>query len=138
MPEVMAHTGKIKLLVILLSFQHPFRNDVMRKRRFSPFQSLKEDFGTSDEETTLGEPGVGDKYARGCPLGSQQNLGAGNSFPHPEEISSLLQTPLWKKLKGHEENLPPNTQRVNLEAREQEMTFLLAVSIQPRIKTWAL
>lgn len=97
MPEVMAHTGKIKLLVILLSFQHPFRNDVMRKRRFSPFQSLKEDFGTSDEGTTLGEPGVGDKYAEGCPLGSQQNLGAGNTFPHPEEISSLLQTPLWGK-----------------------------------------
>lgn len=59
-----------------------------------------------------------------CPCENQQNLGAGKTFPPPEETSSLLQTPLWgKNLSGKRQNLPLNMQKVNLEACEQEMTF---------------
>lgn len=65
-------------------------------------------------------------------------MGAGKSFPHPEEISSLLQTALHgEKLEQQDAKAFPMTGYLETAACEQEMAFLLAVSIQPTIKIWA-
>ena len=67
-------------------------------------------------------------------------VGAGKSFPRPEEIYNLLQTTLHgEELEQQDEKAFPPTHTVYLEtaACEQGMAFLLAVLIQPTIKIWA-
>lgn len=110
MPEVMAHTGKIKLLLILLSLLHPFQNDVMRKRRFSPFQSFNEDFGTFDEGTTLGEMGGGvTNVLKGVLWGVSKTWEQGTPFHIQRKSPACCRLLHGEKREGQEKNLPLNT-----------------------------
>lgn len=77
-----------------------------------------------DEGIALGQPSVDVKCAQGasekrCPLGCQLCtqvsktsciVGAGESFPHPEEIYSLVKTTLHgEKVEQQDAKLSPNT-----------------------------
>lgn len=118
------------------------------EKKIFPFQSLNEDFGTTDEGAALGDV----KRARGAP-GEERPLGcvhrsstnscimrAGKSCPHPGEISSLLQATLHReKLEHQDAKAFASTELGSLEraACEQGTALLLAMSLQPAVKIWA-